>query len=275
MEYFKSHDGLKLAYRDEGSGPPVVCLAGLTRHSADFDYLVPYLPGYRIIRPDYRGRGQSDWDSMPVNYNPVTEARDVMTLMELLGIESACFIGTSRGGIITIILASMARHLVSGFILNDIGPRVEMAGLERIAGYVGRKPVARTLEEAADNKPGNMPGFANVSGERWLEEARHTLIQSGTGLDLMYDPRLRDNFMAYLEGDPVEFWDEFAILAGLPGAVIRGANSDLLSEATVKKMVDTMPGLHAIDVPDRGHCPFLDEQESIATILMILNQVYD
>lgn len=263
--HFTAADGARLAYRDEGRGLPVLALAGLTRNGSDFDYLAPHLRDVRLIRPDYRGRGGSDWTG-PATYTVPQEAADAIALLDHLGIEKAAILGTSRGGLIGMFLAATARDRMLGLCLNDIGPVIEKPGLDRIKDYIGRNPAARNHEELAAKLPGVMPGFANVPHERWLQEARHHYIAQPDGsLQINYDPALREAFLAAFDGPLPDGWPLFD-LAALPLALIRGANSDLLSAATAGEMHRRRPDMILAEVPDRAHIPFLDETESLSAI---------
>mgnify|MGYP001111235658 FL=1 len=133
MPDFRSEDGLKLYYSDEGEGLPVLALAGLTRNSSDFDYLDQALEGFRLIRLDSRGRGRSDWAD-PSTYTVLQESRDAMALLDHLEIEKAAIIGTSRGGLIAMTIAATAKERLLGVALNDVGPVIDPKGLKRIAG---------------------------------------------------------------------------------------------------------------------------------------------
>ncbi len=148
MPSFTSADGLTLHYTDEGKGLPVIALAGLTRNGADFDHVAPHLP-VRLIRPDYRGRGQSDWAD-PATYTIPQEAADVLALMDHLGLEKAAILGTSRGGLIAMMLAATAKDRLLGVALNDIGPEIAAKGLDVIKDYIGRNPAQKTYAEAAE-----------------------------------------------------------------------------------------------------------------------------
>ncbi|MBZ4688941.1 MAG: alpha/beta hydrolase fold [Cereibacter sp.] len=262
---FTASDGTRLAYTDEGEGLPLLCLPGLTRTGGDFDYLAPHLPGVRLIRPDYRGRGASSW-SGAASYTVPQEARDVLELLDHLGLGQAAVLGTSRGGLIGMMLAAVARERLLGLCLNDVGPVIERAGLERIFDYVGRNPAARSHAALAEALPRLMTGFANVPPERWLAEARLHYRETPQGLRITYDPALREAFLAAFEGETPDLWPLFDACAGLPLALIRGANSDLLSEATVAEMRRRRPDMICAEVPDRAHIPFLDEPESLAAI---------
>lgn len=262
---FTASDGTRLAYTDEGEGLPLLCLPGLTRTGGDFDYLAPHLPGVRLIRPDYRGRGASGW-SGAASYTVPQEARDVLELLDHLGLGQVAILGTSRGGLIGMMLAAVARERLLGLCLNDVGPVIERAGLERIFDYVGRNPAARSHEALAEALPRLMTGFANVPPERWLAEARLQYRETAEGLRITYDPALREAFLAAFDGETPDLWPLFDACAGLPLALIRGANSDLLSEATVAEMRRRRPDMICAEVPDRAHIPFLDEPESLAAI---------
>lgn len=268
-QFFTAPDGTRLAYHDQGQGTPLLCLTGLTRNMADFDYLAPHLPGIRLIRMDYRGRGQSDWTGA-ATYTVPQEAQDALALLDHLGVDKAAILGTSRGGMIGMALGAMARARVTGLCLNDVGPELHRRGLDRIFDYVGRNPAAKTHADMAARLPRNMAGFANVPDSRWLDEARHHYTETPEGLRIKYDPALRDSFLAAFQADLPNLWPLYDACAGLPLAVIRGANSDLLSETTVAEMQRRRPDLIVATVPDRAHVPFLDEPESLAAIAQFL-----
>jgi pimeloyl-ACP methyl ester carboxylesterase len=267
--HFTAADGARIAYDETGDGLPVLCLAGLTRTMGDFDYLRPHLPPCRLIRMDYRGRGASDHTGA-ATYTVPQEGADALALLDHLGVERAAIIGTSRGGLIGMYLAAVARPRLIGLCLNDIGPVIDRAGLERIMDYVGRNPRARTHEELAAALPRNMPGFANVPPDRWLAEARLHYIAMPEGLQITYDPELREAFLKAFDGPPADLWPLFDACAGLPLALIRGANSDLLSGATTAEMARRRPDMILTTVPDRAHIPFLDEPQAVAAIRAFL-----
>lgn len=264
---FTASDGAGIAYTDEGQGLPLLCLSGLTRNGSDFDYMLPHLPpGWRVIRMDYRGRGASDWTGA-ATYTVPREGKDAVELLDHLGIGRAAVLGTSRGGLIGMFLAATARDRLAGLCLNDVGPRLDMGGLARIKDYVGRNPAAKTVEAFARVLPLGNPGMDNVPESRWLEEAqRHALPDGKGGLKINYDPALRDSFLAAFEGPPPDLWPLFQACAGLPLALIRGANSDLLTAAQAAEMRAARPDMIFAEVPDRAHIPFLDEPESVAAL---------
>lgn len=261
---FAAPDGARLAYRDEGAGPALLCLAGLTRTMADFDHLIPHLPPLRLIRMDCRGRGQSDWTGA-ATYTVATEAGDALALLDHLGIARAAILGTSRGGLIGMTIAATARDRLRGLCLNDVGPEFAPGGLARILDHVGRPPAGRTHRGLA-RRLAQSPGFEGVPMSRWLEQARRNAVETPAGLALTYDPALGTAFRAGFGSGPVDFWPQFDALAGLPLALIRGANSDLLSPETVARMQACRPDMALAEVPGRAHVPFLDEPEAVALI---------
>ena len=271
-DFFAAPDGTRLAFRDEGRGVPVLCLSGLTRTMGDFDYLAPHVPSCRLIRMDYRGRGASAWTGAE-SYTVPCEARDALALLDHLGVEQAAVIGTSRGGLIGMLLAATARDRLLGLCLNDIGPQIEPSGLTRILGYLGRNPAARTHAELAASLPRSSPGFDAVPADRWLAEARLHNTETPDGLRITYDPALRDAFLATLSGPPADAWPLFDACSGLPLALIRGANSDLLSAEAAAEMRRRRPDMLFADVPGRAHIPFLDEPESLQVIHAFLGRI--
>jgi pimeloyl-ACP methyl ester carboxylesterase len=264
-QFFTTSDGTRLAYDDQGAGLPLLCLPGLTRTMADFDYLIPHLPPLRLIRMEYRGRGASQWTGA-ASYTVPQEGKDALELLDHLGVAKAAILGTSRGGLIGMLLAAVAHDRLLGLCLNDVGPEIHRPGLERIFDYVGRNPAAKTHADLAARLPRTMPGFANVPQSRWLEEAVKHYTQTPDGLTITYDPALRDAFLAAFEGPPVDLWPLWDATAGLPVALIRGANSDLLSQACADEMRRRRPDMIFASVPDRAHIPFLDEPESLAAL---------
>ncbi|MFO1201718.1 MAG: alpha/beta hydrolase [Tabrizicola sp.] len=269
--HFTAEDGARLAYRDQGAGLPLLCLPGLTRSMADFDYLIPHLPPLRLIRMDYRGRGASDRTGA-ATYTIEQEGRDALRLLDHLGVAKAVILGTSRGGLIGMVLGAVARDRLLGLILNDVGPEIARDGLTRIFDYVGRNPAGKTHQGYAE-RLARTPGFEGVPMSRWLEEARKLSIETPEGLRIPYDPALRDAFLKGFDGPPVDLWPLFDALQGLPLALIRGANSDLLTRETVVNMQARRPDMPFAEVPGRAHIPFLDEAESVALIRAFLESL--
>lgn len=263
MQAFLAEEGIRLAYRDEGFGLPLLALAGLTRDGRDFDYLARHLPrGIRFLRLDSRGRGQSAWAN-PSTYTVAQEARDAVALLDHLSIARVAIIGSSRGGLVGMMVAMLDKTRVLGLCLNDVGPVLERDGLARIGAYVGIPPAVETLEEIADRLPAAMPGFRNVPELRWAEEAVRHFVQHDGYVGLPYDPALRNGVLAALSAPLPELWPLFDACEGLPFALIRGKNSDVLSPATVSGMRVKRPDMIYAQVDDRGHVPFLDEPEAL------------
>ena len=273
MPTFKTSDGLNLHYTDEGEGTPILCLSGLTRTTADFNYVTPHLSGVRLIKLDYRGRGKSDWDETWQNYNLLVEARDVVELLDHLGLEKVAILGTSRGGLLAMGLAFGAKERLTGIALNDIGPELDPAGITYIMGYLGKRPAAKTHEEAAAAMEAAMPGFTDVPDGRWMEEALKTFVVDAHGLNITYDPKLRDAVELQGAQAAPDLWPFFDAMQGLPLAAIRGANSNLLSAETLEKMQARRPDMITATVPGRGHIPYLDEPEAVAALQSWIGQL--
>ncbi len=265
---FRTHDSLTLAFREEGQGLPLLCLPGLTRNSTDFDYLAPHLSGVRLIRPDYRGRGESDWAD-PSTYTVAVESLDALALLDHLEVNAAAVLGTSRGGLIAMALAATSKHRLVGVCLNDIGPVIERNGLKKIRGYIGKNPPQASLHEVAKAQTGLRSGFTDVPESRWLEEARRRFVATETGLTINYDPELARIFDNPSDGSAPatpDLWSMFSGLEGLPLALVRGVNSDILSGETAEEMQRHRPDMIYAEIPDRGHTPFLDEPEALDAI---------
>ncbi|MFG1300619.1 alpha/beta hydrolase [Xanthobacter sp. V3C-3] len=262
---FQTQDGASLAYSDSGAGAPLLALAGFTRNGRDFDYMARHLKEVRLIRLDSRGRGESDWTGADT-YTAVQECRDALALLDHLGIQRAAIIGSSRGGILGMLMAMTAHERVAGLCLNDVGPVMERAGLERIGAYIGILPAVDTLEEIADRMEQAMPGFHNVPELRWEEDTIRRYVQTEHGVTLPYDPELRTAFQKALAAPATDAWPLFDACAGIPLALIRGANSDVLGKAAADAMAARRPDMIRAEVADRGHTPFLDEPEALAAI---------
>jgi pimeloyl-ACP methyl ester carboxylesterase len=279
-------DGLRLFARDYGGGSPgalpVVCLPGLSRNSADFHELAlalatdPDRPR-RVLALDYRGRGRSEYDPDPRKYDVTVELGDVVQVLTALDVGRAIYVGTSRGGLITMALAATRPGAVAGAVLNDIGPVLEAQGLVRIRGYVGKLPDPRDYAEAGRLLKGlqgdQFPGLAEA---RWEHMARSTWKGRDGALVPNYDRAL----LTTLEGLDLEaplpsLWPLFEKLSGIPVLAIRGELSDLLSAETLAAMATTHPSLTAITVPDQGHAPLLDEPELIEAIRAFARRIDD
>lgn len=269
--FVSAPDGLRLHVRRHGPRSarslPVVCLPGLARTTADFDPLAATLTGKdqdrQVIAIDYRGRGQSDYDRNPENYSLAVELADVLAVLTALDIGRAVFVGTSRGGILTMLLATARPGAIAGAVLNDIGPVIEAKGLVRIKSYVGKLPPPKNFEEGAEILRRLFDAqFPKVDDPGWLAAAHRTWQERDGRLVPTYDVRLART----LDGIDIErplpaLWKEFDALASMPLMVIRGANSDLLSEATVNAMRSRRAAMETLLVADQGHAPLLAEPD--------------
>ncbi|MEL6953291.1 MAG: alpha/beta hydrolase [Pseudomonadota bacterium] len=270
MSHFFAADGLRLHFDDRGSGVPVLCLPGLTRNMADFDPVLKlFETRARCVRLDLRGRGGSDWAEEPSTYSIPHEAQDVLTLLDHLEQDKIAILGTSRGGLVALALAMMAPDRLAGVCFNDIGPIIEQEGLDHIMTYLGKRPPYNSYEEAAQAMPALNPGFHGVDHATWLAHVRRMYIETGDRLDIRYDPKLRDAVEAYIAEahEPVDCWPMFDALADRPLALVYGANSNILSEATVAEMRKRRPDMGVARLPDRGHVPFLDEPAAQAVLI--------
>jgi pimeloyl-ACP methyl ester carboxylesterase len=266
MQKFLAEDGTTLAYRDDGQGLPLLALAGLTRDGRDFDYLARHLPNdVRLIRLDSRGRGESDW-AAPETYTVGHEAKDALALLDHLGLAQAAILGSSRGGLLGLVIAGTAKDRLLGLCMNDVGPVVERQGLLRIGTYVGIEPTVPTLEEVADRMQAAMPGFDHVPPLRWQEETVRHYVQLDGRVGLTYDPALRQSFDAAMAAPFPDLWPLFDACQGLPLALIRGAASDVLARETAAEMCRRRPDMLFAEIVDRGHIPFLDETASVNLI---------
>ena len=272
MPRFAASDGTGLHYTDEGEGLPVLALAGLTRNGSDFDYVAPHLRDVRLIRLDYRGRGQSDWAD-PATYKVTVEAQDALALLDHLGLPAAAILGTSRGGIIGMGLAAHAGDRVLGLALNDIGPIIAPEGLDVIRGYVGLNPTEKTHAEAVAMRMKLLKGFEGVPTERWETEVCKHYRETSHGLEINYDPRLRDAVLSDAADLAPDLWAMWDAIEAIPLALIRGANSDLITPATADEMRRRRPELMYAEVPGRGHVPFLDEPEALEALGTWLDRV--
>jgi pimeloyl-ACP methyl ester carboxylesterase len=271
--FVSSGDGLRLHARCIGphsSLLPVVCLPGLTRTAGDFDMLAKALAnaGRRVISLDYRGRGLSDYDRDPANYSPAVEMADVVTVLTALDALPAIFIGTSRGGILTMLLAAAHPGMVAAAVLNDIGPVIELQGLLRIKGYVGHLPQPEDFADAAAilrRLFGSQ--FPKLTDADWLASAHHAFRDENGRLVPTYDPALARTLDGLTPSmAPPTLWPQFDALADVPVMVIRGMLSDLLSEDTVAAMHARHHSLRVVEVADQGHAPLLADTETIARI---------
>ncbi|MCP8938395.1 alpha/beta hydrolase [Alsobacter sp. SYSU M60028] len=282
--FVSARDGLRLHARDygerAGDALPVVCLAGLTRNAADFHDLALALSGHarrprRVVAPDYRGRGLSDWDGDWRRYDPRVEADDLIAVLTALGVTEAVFVGTSRGGLVTMALGAMQPGRIRGVVLNDVGPVIEAGGLIRIRAQMAGLPAPRDMAEAAQMmRHLNGAQFPKLADDDWLAWARATWREENGRLVASRDPNLLRGLEAMdLEAPLPALWPLFEALAHVPALAIRGANSDILSEATLAEMARRHPRLETLTVPDQGHAPLLRDAPTIARVAAFVARV--
>lgn len=275
-------DGLALYARDYAplapeTGLPVVCLHGLTRNSRDFEIVAPRIAalGRRVVAPDMRGRGKSANDPDPAHYVPAVYAQDVLALMEKLEVPKAVFIGTSMGGLITMMLATVAPDRIAASVLNDVGPRLDPQGLARIASYVGHvQPVEHwaAAAEAVRAIAGTAYPERLDDDAFWLAFARRTFRELEDGrVQADYDPRIALAFADFdAEAPPPDLTPLFSALAGKPMLSVRGALSDIFGEDIVALMRELKPDLETVTIENVGHAPMLDEPEAWDALLNFL-----
>lgn len=279
--YFSARDGLRLYarhYPAPGSTRrPVLCLAGLTRNSRDFHRLATVLAtpgedGREVYALDSRGRGLSERDRDWKNYALLVELDDALDFMTMKDLHGAIVIGTSRGGLIAMLMAVLRPNAIAGAVLNDIGPAIEREGLARINAYVGRIPVPANWEEATRLVHDmNKRQFPAVPAEDWAEQAR-ALFNDDDGLPALgYDPNIAKAF-SLAEGPIPELWPQFGALATKPVLAIRGEHSDILSTKTLDEMRARHRRLETFTVRGQGHAPLLRDAPTISAIQAFLQR---
>ena len=278
--WYQSQDGLRLYARDYNavqSPLTLLCMHGLTRNSADFEELCEELyPAYRIIAVDQRGRGKSQWDSNPQNYQPLMYVQDMFRLIDNLKLENLVLVGTSLGGMMAMMMNAMRPGTFTGVIINDIGPVIENAGLDRIKSYAGKQKPATDWQGAiANTREINEIAFPDESEEFWERFAKRVYAENDKGVpELLYDPAISQPF-AGMETQEVaqDLWPAFEPLGPVPLLVVRGELSDLLSRKTVTEMIRRKPDTRLIEVARVGHAPMLSEPEAVATIKQFLSDL--
>ncbi len=280
--FFTAQDGLRLYarhYPAPGSRRrPVLCLAGLTRNSRDFHSLASFLsdpqnPQARdVISVDYRGRGRSQWDPSWRNYALQVEMQDALDLLTILGLAEVAVVGTSRGGLIAMMMACLRPTAIGAVVLNDIGPVIEREGLIRIAAHVGRVPLPTTWQEAAQvARDMNARSFPAIPDPHWEDIARQWFNDEHDRPMPGYDPNLGQS-LSLMDGPMPTLWPQFEALSPVPALVLRGEHSDLLTEATVRDMGLKHPNLTAMTVRGQGHAPLLRDRTSLTAIADFLGR---
>ncbi len=279
--YWWSNDGARLHARDypdrSGGGDPatvpLICVPGLTRNARDFDdFAKRWSDRRRVIAVDLRGRGESGYAKDAMSYVPLTYVQDIEGLLADQGIGRFAMIGTSLGGIVTMLLAGPARGRLAGALINDIGPAIEPGGLGRIRSYVGKASSWPTWLHAARAVQDTHRDICPDWGlEQWLAMAKRLYRLNSAGrVVLDYDLRIAEPFRVPGAETGPDMWSALAGLAGLPVTVVRGARSDLLGAATATRMVAALPGAELATVAGVGHAPTLAEPEADAAVGRLL-----
>ena len=276
MVRFSAQDGLMLAARIFGDATdrmPVICLPGLSRNSRDFLALGHYLAQEsahprQVVALDYRGRGHSDRDRNWQNYSILVEAQDVLAATSALGIVDGVFVGTSRGGLITMVLSAMRPGMIAGAVLNDVGPVIDGRGLARIKAYIaGSGPVSDWESAVTKLKASQGTTFPELTEEDWQTFAKAIFRHIDGQIRPDYDPKLRNVVSSIdLERPIPDMWNQFVGLCNVPVFSIRGELSDLLREDVVEEMAERHGSLERLVVPAQGHAPLLNDTTTIARI---------
>jgi len=269
--WYRVPDGLRLHYRDypgDAARPPLLCLPGLTRNGRDFEaFAERYSPRFRMLALDFRGRALSEPDPQPLRYNPLTYVGDVLQLLDELALPQAIVVGTSLGGIVTMMVAAMAPRRIAGAILNDVGPELSEAGLERIRSYVGKEPRFADWDEAGRAIAVNNRHIpALFTSDDWVQAARRLCREEGDGIVVDYDPAIAVPFAAAAATSAVDLWPLFHAVAQHPLLVLRGEVSDLVGMEAFERMRAAAPQARFAVVAGAGHAPMLDEPEAVAAI---------
>jgi pimeloyl-ACP methyl ester carboxylesterase len=277
--FWSSADGLQLHYRDypgREDRPPLLCLPGLTRNARDFEPVAEHFAGdWRIICVELRGRGDSEYAKDWRTYNPLTYLEDLDALFEQAGLDRFVALGTSLGGILTMLLANRQPERIVGALLNDIGPVIDPEGLARIRNYVGQARsfptwmhAARALEEI------HSPAFPHYQISDWLATAKRLMVLGNNDRIVFdYDMKIGEIFNQPAGEAGVDLWSVFPALDGRPVTVLRGELSDILSVETMAEMGRRLPQMEAVTVPGVGHAPVLSEDVSVQAIARLLERI--
>ncbi|MEL7445961.1 MAG: alpha/beta hydrolase [Pseudomonadota bacterium] len=265
--YWTSSDNLKLHYRDYagpegGTKLPVLCLHGLTRNARDFESLALQISKTRrVLVPEMRGRGMSEYAPDSNTYNPLVYVQDVEALLAAQEIDRFAVVGTSMGGLMALLMASAKPGRMSAVVMNDIGPEIDTSGVERISGYVGQGRSYPTWMHAARSLMGvHGAAFPDFDLDQWLAMAKRTLVVGQNGrISYDYDMAIAEPFSKPGNAAPPNLWLAFEALKDVPMVLVRGELSDLLSEDTVKQMSTRNSAMSIVTVPRVGHAPTLDE----------------
>ena len=276
--YWNSADGVKLHYRDHDGNrdrPPILCIPGLTRNARDFAPVADRFAGdWRVISIDLRGRGLSAFDPDPANYKPMVYVADILKMLDQLGIADAVFVGTSLGGICTMALALGDRERIAGALLNDVGPVIDPAGIDRIGTYVGKEVRFSSFDDAVDQMAArNHDIYPDYDCGEWERFVHRLVREDGGELRFDYDMAIAGNFESAASAPDV--WPLYHALDGRPVTILRGELSDLLSAEVADRMARELDDVELVTVPRVGHAPSFDEPESLAALDRLLDRVLE
>lgn len=262
--FVRSQDDLSLYFRDYGDPDspkaPLLCLTGLTRNSKDFDRFAAYYAAERrVISPDYRGRGKSQYDKDWHNYRPETYLNDIRHLLASLNLHKVVVVGTSLGGILSMALGVLQPKILAGIILNDVGPEVAPQGLERILDYIGTDRPERDWPSAIASMRRLFPSLSLQTDTDWQRMAEGTFRLGEDGLlHFDWDVALARPILE-ARGSLPDLWPFYRSLGKVPVLAVRGGISDVLSEETFERMATEKPDVIRVTVPGVGHTPSLEE----------------
>ncbi|APE28227.1 alpha/beta fold hydrolase [Aurantiacibacter gangjinensis] len=277
--YWQSDDGLRLHYRDyagRDDRPPILCIPGLTRNARDFEPVAEAFAGeWRVICVDLRGRGESDYAKDSASYTPTQYVQDIIALLDQAQLDRVVALGTSLGGIVTMLLSMSHADRLAGAIINDIGPHIDDAGLSRIMDYVGQGRSYPTWMHAAwAMKESSADIYPDYQTADWLGFAKKVMCVSGSGrITLDYDMKIAEPFAAPPPQPSVDMWAALKSLEGRPLLALRGELSDILSDVTFHRMEREVEGLETVTVPGVGHAPTLEEPVALEAIARLLGKV--
>jgi pimeloyl-ACP methyl ester carboxylesterase len=277
--YWWSGDGIRLHYRDypgPKSKAPVICLPGLTRNARDFEPVAQMLGGKRrMLALEFRGRGESGYAKDPMSYVPLSYVQDVDVLLRELDLKNFILLGTSLGGIVSMLLAGAWKERLSGLILNDIGPEIGQSGAERIRSYIGQGRSFETWMHAARAMAEAQGDIYPAYGlEEWLRFAKRACKLGANGrITFDYDMKIAEPFRLPGGEAGVDLWPAYAALADVPLLVMRGEKSDILEKTVGAKMIKKSEKAALATVKGVGHAPSLDEPDAQEAILQFLKTI--
>jgi len=277
--YWWSHDDLRLHYRNyagPSDKPPIICIPGLTRNNRDWEPVAERLGGqWRVITVSLRGRGESAYAQDALTYLPLTYVRDIERLLIHLKIDRFVLFGTSLGGLVTMLMAATGGERIAGALINDIGPVIDPAGLERIKSYVGRTVSWPTwLHAARAQREANGEIYPHFELEEWVAMAKRTYRLTPNGRIVPdYDAKISIPFKLPNTEPAFDMWPTLDGLKAVPSLIVRGARSDLFSAETAAEMLRRLPEAKLVTVPDVGHAPVLNEPEAVAGIDALLAEI--